>query len=328
MVPPHVDRRRRPLEDGELGGRSGEVRHDLHGRGPGADDPDALVGQPVEVPVRLAARVVARPPARVEGPPAEGPDDRDARERGPVQRAVAHDEERRPQGVAAIGPDGPAGPIGSPLDRGDLPRQARIVGEAEVPGDTAAVLWDLGPVRVLLRRDVAGLLEQRQVDVRRDVALRTRVPVPVPRPADVAALLDDPDVVDARLLQVGTGHQAGTSAPDDGDGHVVVPGRPVLRRQVGVLEVGRERAGHLDILGAAVDAEPLVALDAVLLAVLVRVVHRSCSPHSASWPPPRRIPRSGTRTDGRVSETATYAGHDRRASERRSPWSWSMSPDR
>ena len=68
---------------------------------------------------------------------------------------------------------------------------------------------------VLLLRDVAGLLQQRQVDVALDVALRAGIAVPVPGAAEVAALLDDADALDPGLAQPGAGHQAAEAAADD-----------------------------------------------------------------------------------------------------------------
>ena len=41
------------------------------------------------------------------------------------------------------------------------------------------------------------------------------IAVPVPRAAEVAALLDDADVVDARLAQPRAGEQAAEAAADD-----------------------------------------------------------------------------------------------------------------
>ena len=88
-------------------------------------------------------------------------------------------------------------------------------------GDALAVLEDLGCVRVLLARHVAGLLEQREVDERRRVALRAGIAVPVPVAADVAALVDDPHVVDAGLLEPGAGDEPGEPAADERHGHLV-----------------------------------------------------------------------------------------------------------
>ena len=83
------------------------------------------------------------------------------------------------------------------------------------------MLEDLGRVRVLLRRHVPGLFEQRHVDERCGVALRAGVAVPVPGAAEVAALLDDAHVVDAGLLQPRAGDEAGEAAADERDGDVV-----------------------------------------------------------------------------------------------------------
>ena len=104
-----------------------------------------------------------------------------------------------------------------PRDGRDLGREAGALVQVEVPGDATAVLEDLRCAGVLLARDVAGLLQQREVDVGLDVALCARVPVPVPGAAEVAALLDDAKVVDARLPEPGAGDQAGEAAADDGD---------------------------------------------------------------------------------------------------------------
>ena len=71
-----------------------------------------------------------------------------------------------------------------------------------------AVLEDLRAVRVLLGRDVADLLEQRQVDVRLDVALRARVAVPVPGAAEVAALPKEGAAAPTSFKQAGASRQA------------------------------------------------------------------------------------------------------------------------
>jgi hypothetical protein len=99
--------------------------------------------------------------------------------------------------------------------------EERPVVEPELPPDPPAVLEDLRPMRVLLGRHVPRLLEERHVDEGGRVALGARVAVPVPGAAEVAALLDEADVLDARFLQAGTGDEAGEAAADDGDGDVV-----------------------------------------------------------------------------------------------------------
>ena len=145
--------------------------------------------------------------------------------------------------------------------------------------DPLRVLEDLRRERVLLRRHVPGLLEQRHVDHRRRVAHRARVAVPVPRAAEVAAALDDADVVDAGLLQPRAGDEAGEAAADDRDRDLVDARRALDRRDVRVVEEVGEPAGRLEVLVVAVGPQPLVALLAVLRVQRRRVDQQSPS----SW---------------------------------------------
>ena len=124
---------------------------------------------------------------------------------------------------------------------------------------------------VLLLRDVADLLQQREVDVRLDVARRARIAVPVPRAAEVAALLHDAQVVDARLAQPGTGEQPAEAAADDEHLDVVEQRRAFDAFDVGIVDVVGELAGDLDVLVVAVGAEAFVAFGAVLLAERVGI---------------------------------------------------------
>ena len=267
----HVDRGGRALEDEQLLRRLGQVGDALHRGGAGADDAHPLVGQLREAAVGPAAGVVVVPPAGVEGVAREGLDARDARQLRPVQRTVAHEQEPGPHVVAAVGADHPAVAVGVPVDGAHLGGQARVVVEAEVIGDALAVLEDLRRLGVLLGGDVAGLLEQREVDVGLDVALRAGVAVPVPGAAEVAALLDDADVVDAGLAEPGAGDQPGEPAADEGHGDLVDQRLALGGFDVGVLEVVGELAGHLDVLLVAVGSQALVALELVAPAQLVGV---------------------------------------------------------
>ena len=78
------------------------------------------------------------------------------------------------------------------------------------------------------------------------------IAVPVPGAAEVAALLDDADVVDARLAQPRAGEQAAEAAADDDDLDLVGQRLALDRRDVRVVEVVRELAGDLDVLLVAV----------------------------------------------------------------------------
>ena len=190
----HVDRRRRALEDVEMLGRRAEMRHALHGRRAGADDADALVAQTRQVAVGIAAGVGVVPAAGVERVSRERLDAGDPGQLGSIERPVRHDDEVRLHPVAAVGRDDPARAVLVPAHLGHFRLEARVAVEIVLAADGAAVREDLGRARVLLARHVAELFEQRQVDVRLDVAHRARVAVPVPGAAEVAALLDDADV--------------------------------------------------------------------------------------------------------------------------------------
>ena len=77
-VRPLVDRRRSSLEHVEMLGISAEVRNQLHARGAGSDERDALVRQLVQPAVGVAAGVVVVPARRVEDVPLEVLDPGDA----------------------------------------------------------------------------------------------------------------------------------------------------------------------------------------------------------------------------------------------------------
>ncbi len=131
-------------------------------------------------------------------------------------------DELRGEGVAPVGADDPSGTGLVPGQIGDLGVEQGAVVQPVLLPDALAVLEDLRGVGVLLGGHVPGLFEQRHVHEGRGVALGTRVAVPVPGAAEVAALLDDADVVDAGLHEAGRGHEAGEAPADEGDRDVVV----------------------------------------------------------------------------------------------------------
>ena len=146
-----------------------------------------------------------------------------------------------------------------------------------MPGDAVAVLQNLRGADVLLAGDVRGLLQEWQVDVGLHVTLRSRISVPVPGAAEVAALLNDAKVVDARLGEPCAGDQAGESAADDGHPDIVRQGSTVERVGVGILQVGRDRSRQFDVLGVPVRPKPFVALEPAFPAQRVRLEVRLLS---------------------------------------------------
>ena len=150
--------------------------------------------------------------------------------------------------------------------RFDLGLEQRVFVEAEVLADALAVREDLRRMRVLLRRHVAGLFEQRQVDQEARVALRAGISVPVPGAAEVAALLDDPDVLDANFRQPRCGGEPGKTATDESEGDVIGFRRARRDRRIGIVEIVRELPRDPQVLIVAVGTQPLVALLQILLA--------------------------------------------------------------
>ena len=100
---------------------------------------------------------------------------------------------------------------------GDAGVEQRSAVQVEGPTEGLAVREDLRLEHVLHGRDRADLFEERQVDVGLHVARGTRIAVPVPGAPEVAAALEDEEVVDALLRQARRGEHPGEPATDDHD---------------------------------------------------------------------------------------------------------------
>ena len=250
-----------------------EERYRLNGRAPGADHGHALVGEPCEPTVVVAAGVVIVPARGVEGVSVEVSDPGDARELRPVGGSGRLHDKPGADAVKAMRADMPALVVFVPPHLGHAGLEDGPVVQAEVFRNPLAVVEDLGRVGVLLLRHESRLLQERQVAVGLDVALRARVAVPVPRAAEVSAGFDDAEVGDAPLLQPRPRHQAAESGADDGDIDVQINRLPVeIRIGVGiVVGVMGEFGRRLDVLALAVLANALVPFGPVLLAQGARI---------------------------------------------------------
>ena len=147
-----------------------------------------------------------------------------------------------------------------PFQIDDLCVKQRVVVEAELRADAAAMRENFRRMRVFLGRHMPGFLEQRHVDHRGRIALRAGIAVPVPGAAEIAALLDDADILDAGFGQPRGGGKPGKAAADEGEGDVVGLGIARRDRRIGIVEIMGELTLDLDILVVAVGAQPLVAL--------------------------------------------------------------------
>ena len=135
-----------------------------------------------------------------------------------VQGARAHADELRGEVIATVGADAPARFCRVPIEACGLGVKQRVVVQTILLADTLAVREDFRRMRVLLRRHVPGFLEQGHVDHRGGIALRARITVPVPGAAEVATLLDDPDVLHAGFRHPRRSGEPGKAAADEGEG--------------------------------------------------------------------------------------------------------------
>ena len=138
--------------------------------------------------------------------------------------------------------------------------------EIDMLSDAPGMGEQLGRVGVFFRRDIARFLKQRHVDVGFDIALRAGIAVPVPGAAEIAGLLDDADILDTRLVQLGRSQQAAKAAADhdglDSLGHGIADERAI---DIRIIDEAAEIALDLDILAIAARVDPLLPLFQVFL---------------------------------------------------------------
>ena len=257
----HVDGGGGALEHVELTDHLGQLGDGLHGRGAGADDPDGLAVQ----------RDVVVPARRVERVTLEALHTPDAGQFGGGEDAVGQDHVPGLHGVAPLGVDGPTAGVLVPLRLGHRRVEQAVVVELELLRHLLAVLEDLEPGGELHGGDVLHLFQQREVGVRLDVAGDAGIAVPVPRAADVAALLAEAHVVEPGLAELVPQQEAGEPGADHQDLALVGQGLPGHGGGgVDVLQVAGEVALHGHVVGGT----PAGLLVLPVLGLLVGVEHR------------------------------------------------------
>ena len=185
------------MEDIQLLGVLAQMGNTLNGRGAGADDGNAFVRQFRKPTLRIATCVAVVPATGVEGVTFEGFDTGNARQFRPVERAIGHHYKARLHTVVAIGCNDPFAFCFVPTHVVNLRLKAGLAIQIKLFADGARVGENFRCERVFLFRDVADFLEERQVDVCLNVALRAGIAIPVPGTAEVAGLFDDANVCHA-----------------------------------------------------------------------------------------------------------------------------------
>ncbi|MGY4470515.1 hypothetical protein ACVWWK_006224 [Bradyrhizobium sp. LB9.1b] len=178
-----------------------------------------------------------------------------------IQGAAGKDDEARADAITAIGLDQPASLLLLPFHaRDDSLKQCPPI-ETEVTADAARMFVDLGSPRIFAHRHVAGLFQQRQVDVALGIAGRTGVAIPVPGAAEIGGLFNDPEIIDAGRAQSRAAKQAAEATAHDE--HLGLFADSLARKSgigPGIVEIAPELAGHLDILRLALGAQAAIAL--------------------------------------------------------------------
>jgi hypothetical protein len=118
--------------------------------------------------------------------------------------------------------------------------------ESVVPTDRLAVFKNFLGTSVLLGGDVAEFLKKRQVDVGLDIALSTRVPVPIPGTSEIAALFNNADITDTCVAKASSSLE--TSEPSADNEYVDLIGDRAalgLMVDVRVIKIVSKLANHL-----------------------------------------------------------------------------------
>ena len=161
------------------------MRNALNGCRPGADNPDTLVLEPVQAARIVTTGIAIVPATGVEGVALKRRDAGNARQLGPVQRAIRHRHILGLESIAPIGGDHPGGLGLVPLHLADAGLQQGVVIEAVMARDIPTVFQDFGGEGVFMLWHIAQLFKERQVAIRLHVAHGSGIAVPIPSAAKV-----------------------------------------------------------------------------------------------------------------------------------------------
>jgi hypothetical protein len=237
------------------------MRHALDRRRARADDRYALVCEPIQQrAVWSAARIFVVPAAGMKGVAPEGFYARDARQFRHMKRSRPQTDETRRESVASICLDHPARARLVPVQILDLGMKQRVLVKTELAADAPAMSQNFWRVGIFLCRPMARFLQERHIDHGRSIALRSRVPIPVPGSPEIASLLNDAHVSHTRLNHTRASRQTREAAADECERHVVSLGFASRGRRVGIV---RETALQREVLRIAVRTQPLVALSPI-----------------------------------------------------------------
>jgi hypothetical protein len=113
---------------------------------------------------------------------------------------------------------------------------------------------------------VAGLLEIWEINVGFDIAPDPRIAIPVPGSAEISGVVNDPEVIHARLAELDCGGKSADACAHDDNVHLIGLNRPQSGfTAVRVVAKSGEIALDGDVLGKPLGPESLGAFFAILL---------------------------------------------------------------
>jgi hypothetical protein len=185
---------------------------------------------------------------------------RNARQFRHMKRSRPQTDETRREPVASICLDRPARVRLVPVQILDLGMKQRVLVKTELAADAPAMRQNFWRMGIFLCRPIAGFLQERHIDHGRRIALRARVPIPVPSSPEIASLLNNAHVLHTRLNHTRASRQTRETAANECKRHMVSLRFALRDRRVRVV---RETAFQREVLRIAVRTQPLVALSPV-----------------------------------------------------------------
>ena len=107
-------------------------------------------------------------------------------------------------------------------------------------------------MRILFSRHVSGFLEHWHIHKTCRIALSARIAIPIPSPAKVATLFNDPNAIDTLLLEPGASYQSGEASANEGESDMVGDGISILDWGIRVLKVVWKMRLDFDVLLIAI----------------------------------------------------------------------------
>ena len=153
-----------------------------------------------------------------------------------------------------------------PAQFSDLGMEQRVVIEIILAADALALFKNLRCESIFARRHMAGLFQQRHINERRGIAHGPWVAIPIPGTAEVSALFDNADVLDAVFDATRAGNQPRETTANESEGHMVFFRFALCAGHIRVFQVVRQLLLDFDVLIVSVFAQSLVTLLAILLA--------------------------------------------------------------